>query len=78
MSAPVPPQFQNEPAAAATMWEPAVRGGASFRTRELKQISESRMEFVATQSMMLAPLFVIALMMIQLGMCWFIYRFFAG
>ena len=78
MSAPVPPQFQNEPAAAATMWEPAVRGGASFRTRELKQVSESRMEFVATQSMMLAPLFVIALMIIQLGMCWFIYRFFAG
>lgn len=78
MSAPVPPQFQNEPAAAAAIWEPAVRGGASFRTRELKQVSERRIEFVATRGMMLAPLFVFALMLIQMGMCWFIYRFFAG
>ncbi|MBC8288950.1 MAG: hypothetical protein H8E37_01415 [Planctomycetes bacterium] len=78
MSAQVPPQFQHEPAAAATSWGPLVRGGASFRTRELRQVSADRQEFVATRGMMLAPLFVFVLMVIQTGMCIFIYRFFAG
>lgn len=78
MTAKVPDEFRNEPMAAATSWDPLVRGGASFRTRELKQISPDRLEFVATRGMLLAPLFIFVLMIIQCGLCLVIYHFFAG
>jgi hypothetical protein len=53
----VPPQFADNPAAAATFWSQLNKGGITFRTRWLRQMDGDRLKFVPTVLMRLFPYF---------------------
>jgi len=54
----------NDPLATKTSWSPAARGGASFKTRTLKKISQSELHFVMARS---AKIFSLVFVIFPLG-----------
>lgn len=78
MSSQVPAQFADDPIASRTSWTPLVRGGASFRTRQLEGKGHDRYEFVATKGMLLAPMLLGFFSIVEVGFTFFMYQFLAG
>lgn len=55
----VDPMTFNDPVATSTQWTPKVRGGSSYWTHELKEISDSRMEYQAMQWSIFLIIFIV-------------------